>query len=105
VSIKKQGGYIVITHIILVKLKNSNEGSINSMKNKLLGMKGKIESLKDLSVGADFVHAEISYDIAMIAQFNSKEDLNAYITHPAHIEVGKYIEDVQAKVVAVDFEV
>lgn len=94
----------MITHIILVKLNNSNEEAIDSMKNKLLGMKGKIECLKDLSVGVDFVHAEISYDIAMVAQFDSKEDLNAYIAHPVHIEVGKYIETVQAKVVAVDYE-
>jgi hypothetical protein len=93
------------THIIFVKLKDSNEEAIDSMKNKLLGMKGKIECLKDLTVGVDFIHAEISYDIAMIAQFDSKEDLNAYIKHPAHAEVGKYIEDVQAKVVAVDYEI
>lgn len=95
----------MITHIILVKLKENNEEAINGIKDKLLGMNGKIEYLKDLSVGVDFAHAEISYDVAMIAQFNSKEDLNAYIVHPAHIEVGKYIEDIQAKVVALDYEI
>lgn len=94
----------MITHIILIKLKDNNEDAINNMKSKLLGMKGKIEFLKDLSVGVDFAHAEISYDIAMVAQVNSKEDLNAYIAHPVHIEVGKYIEEIQAKVVAVDYE-
>ena len=95
----------MITHIILVKLKDNNEEAINGIKNKLLGIKGKIEYLKDLSVGVDFVHSEISYDIAMVAKFNSKEDLNAYIAHPSHIEVGKYIEDIQENVVAVDYEI
>jgi hypothetical protein len=95
----------VITHIILIKLKDSDEEAANNMRSKLLEMKDKIEVLKDLSVGVDFSHAEISYDVAMIAQFNSKEDLNAYIEHPAHVKVGKYIEDVQAKVIAADFEV
>ncbi len=95
----------MITHIVLIKLKDSNEEAIIGLKNKLMGMKGKIEELKDISVGADFVHAEISYDVALIAQFNTKEDLNAYIAHPAHTEVGKYVEAVQDKIAAVDFEV
>lgn len=94
----------MITHIVLIKLKDSNEEAIISLKNKLMGMKGKIEELKDITVGADFVHAEISYDVALIAQFNTKEDLNAYIAHPAHIEAGKYVEAVQDKIAAVDFE-
>jgi hypothetical protein len=41
----------------------------------------------------------------MIARFNSKEELHAYIEHPAHIDVGKYIGNVQAKVVEADFEI
>ncbi|MDR1202203.1 MAG: Dabb family protein [Tannerellaceae bacterium] len=41
----------------------------------------------------------------MIARFDSKEDINAYIEHTEHIEVGKYIGNVQAKVVAADFEI
>ncbi len=95
----------MITHIILLKLNDSNAEAVDNMKNKLLGMKGQIEYLKDLSVGVDFAHGGVSYDVAMIAQFDSKEDLNAYLTHPAHIEVGKYVEAVQAKVAAVDFEI
>ena len=94
----------MITHIILIKLKDRNEDAVNSMKEKLLGMKEKIEALTSLSVGADFFHAEISYDIAMIAQVESKEALSAYLNHPVHIEVGKYIESVGAQVAAADYE-
>ena len=94
----------MVTHIIFVRMKEGTEETIDNMKEKLLGMKGKIECLKDLTVGVDFFHAEISYDLAMVAQFDSKEDLNAYLAHPAHIEVGKYIQAVKAEVVAVDYE-
>ncbi|MBT2291467.1 Dabb family protein [Paenibacillus albidus] len=95
----------MITHVFVTKLKNRNEETISNVKNKLLGMKGKIEHLKDLSVGVDFTHAQISYDIAMVAQFNSKEDFNAYIAHPAHLEVARYIFGVQEKVVTVNYEI
>ncbi|MFE6075161.1 Dabb family protein [Paenibacillus sp. NPDC057886] len=95
----------MITHVFVTKLKNRNEETINNVKNKLLGMKGKIEHLKDLSVGVDFTHTQISYDIAMVAQFNSKEDFNAYLAHPAHLEVAKYIFGVQEKVVTVNYEI
>ncbi len=94
----------MITHIILIKLKDRNDDSVNGMKEKLLGMKEKIEALTSLSVGADFAHAEVSYDIAMIAQLESKEALTAYLNHPAHIEVGKYIASVEAEVAAADYE-
>jgi len=95
----------MITHIVLLKLQNRDQESIEKMKEVILSMKGKIECLRDLTVAADFFHAKISYDVAMIAQFDSKEDLNMYLAHPAHIEVGKYIENIQAKVVAVDYEI
>lgn len=94
----------MITHIVALKLKDTNKESIDAVKKRLLDMKGRIEYLRDITVGVDFAHASVSYDIAMIAHFDSKEDLNAYIVHPAHVEVGKYIEEIQAKVVAIDFE-
>ncbi|GBG55872.1 stress responsive protein [Sporomusaceae bacterium FL31] len=94
----------MITHIVVLKLNDTSKDGIDEMKNRLLGMKGEIEYLQDITVGVDFMHAPISYDIVMIAHFDSKEDLDAYIAHPVHVEVGRYIEEIQAKVVAIDFE-
>lgn len=94
----------MITHIVALKLNDTGKESIDAVRKRLLGMKGRIEYLRDITVGVDFAHAPISYDIVMIAHFDSKKDLNAYITHPAHVEVGKYIEEIQAQVVAIDFE-
>lgn len=94
----------MVTHIVALKLNDTGKESIDALKKRLLGMEEQIEFLRDITVGVDFAHAFISYDIVMIAHFDSKEDLNAYIVHPAHVEVGKYIEEIQAKVVAIDFE-
>ncbi|SHJ80958.1 Dabb family protein [Propionispora hippei] len=94
----------MITHIVALKLNDTGKESIDALKNRLLGMKGQIKYLRNITIGVDFVRAPISYDIVMIAHFDSKEDLDAYISHPAHVEVGKYIEEIRAQVVAIDFE-
>lgn len=57
----------------------------------LLSMQGKIEFLRDLKVEVDIRHGESSYDIALIAKFDSMEDFNAYLVHPVRVEVSKYI--------------
>lgn len=94
----------MITHIVALKLNDTGKESIDALKNRLLGMKGQIKYLRNITIGVDFVRAPISYDIVMIAHFDSKEDLDAYISHPAHVEVGKYIEEIRAQEVAIDFE-
>jgi hypothetical protein len=95
----------MITHIILLKLKNRSQESIEKAKDTLLSMKGKIEYLRDLTVAVDFLHADISYDIALIAKFDSREDLKAYVVHPVHVKIGKYVEEVQESIAAIDYEV
>jgi hypothetical protein len=35
-----------------------------------------------------------SYDILLIAHYDSMEDLDAYLVHPVHVEVSKYIAGV-----------
>lgn len=94
----------MITHIILLKLQDRSKESIEKAQDALLSMKGKIEYLRDLTVAVDFLHADISYDIVMIAKFDSKEDLKAYVAHPVHVEIGKYIEKVTENIAAIDYE-
>jgi hypothetical protein len=95
----------MVTHIVLFKLKDRSRESITKTRDVLLSMKGKIECLRELTVEVDFLHTDLSYDIALIAKFDSKEDLKAYAVHPVHVKIGKYIEDAQANITAVDYEI
>ena len=45
-----------------------------------------------------------SYDLALVAKFDTLEDLNAYQIHPLHQEVVKYMMSVRESIVAVDYE-
>jgi hypothetical protein len=94
----------MITHVVLFKLKNSSQSSIEKARDVLLGMRGKIPLLRILEVGMDVLHSERSFDIALITKFDSMEDLKAYQVHPIHLEVAKYINSVKETSVAVDYE-
>ena len=94
----------MITNNLLLKLKERNSENMAKARDVLLSMKGKIEFLRDLKVELDIRHGESSYDIVLIAQFASMEDFDAYLVHPAHLEVGKYIAGVLESAAAVCYE-
>ncbi len=91
----------MLTHIVLFKLKNKQ----NSQKARdvLMGMKGKIQQLRDIEAGIDVLHSERSYDLALVTKFDSMEDLRAYQAHPVHIEVLKYMTSVMESSITVDY--
>jgi len=70
----------------------------------LLSMQGKIEFLDDLKVKVDIRHGTSSYDIILITEFASMEDFDAYLIHPVHIEVSKYITGMLETGAAVCYE-
>ncbi len=84
----------MIINNLLLKLKDRNPESIGKARDVLLSMQGRIEYLYDLKVETDIRHGAASYDIILITQFASIEDFDAYLAHPIHIEVSKYIEGV-----------
>jgi hypothetical protein len=94
----------MITHIVLFKLKDRSLMSLEKARDILFGLKYKISQLLYLEVGADVLHSERSYDIALITKFDSMEDLQAYQAHPIHLEVAKYIMSESQSAIAVDFE-
>lgn len=95
----------MITHIVLFKLANPTAENIAATRNKLLGMEGKIDLLRHIEVGVDFIRSERSYDIALTTRFDSMEDLQAYQIHPYHAgEVIPHMKSVCSSTVVVDYE-
>lgn len=94
----------MITHIVMFRLREDCKGEIPRVVERLNALNGKIPQLRGLQAGADVLHSPRSYDLALVAQFDSLEDLNAYQVHPAHVEVANYIGTVRESAVAVDYE-
>ncbi len=95
---------IMITHIVLFKLKDRSPESIETTVQVLKNMEGKIEELRHLEVGTDVLHSERSYDIALVTKFDSMQALQAYQVHPVHKKVIEHMTSVREASVSVDYE-
>jgi hypothetical protein len=94
----------MITHIVLFKLLNCTPEKAEEARQVLAGMAGKIPPLRRLEVGVDVVHSDRSYDLALVARFDSRQDLKAYQVHPVHVEVVNYMHQVRQSAIVVDYE-
>ncbi|HTP65928.1 MAG TPA: Dabb family protein [Geobacteraceae bacterium] len=95
----------MITHIVFFKLADSSPDMVAATRDRLLAMREKIQAIRHLEVGADVIRSERSYDLALLARFDSLADLRTYQDHPVHAgDVVPYIKSVCSSVVAVDYE-
>lgn len=95
----------MIKHVLFVKLKDSSCESCNEAINVFKGMVGKIDFIKDLQAGVDFLHSARSFDIILELTLDSKEDLERYQNHPYHIEnVKSYMHAHRTDSATVDYE-
>ena len=95
----------MIKHIVVVKLKERAPDKVQETVAVLRGMEGRIPQLISIEVGADLIHSERSFDIALVTVVASMEDLQAYQVHPAHKEVIAHINEVKELSIAVDYEI
>lgn len=95
----------MIKHIVFFKLKEPSAANIEKTVQVLRNMEGKIPVVRSLEAGADVIHSERSYDLALIVEVDNLEDLQAYNVHPVHQEVIQYINTVKDHTLSVDFEV
>ena len=94
----------MITHVVVFKLKERSPENIEKVRAKLATLSDKIQFLRHFEVGVDVLHGERSYDLALLAKFDSLADLQAYQDHPAHQEVVKYLQTLRESTITVDYE-
>ena len=94
----------MIRHIVMFRIKDEFKNEIPQLVENFKGMKGRIEGMLDLEAGADILHSERSYDLALITVFQDRAAFDAYQTHPVHMPVKKRMHEVRSASVACDFE-
>jgi hypothetical protein len=99
----------MIKHIVLWTLKESAEGrskqeNLVLAKQKLEAMAGKIPGMTRLEVGINFQTREGAWDLALYSEFESKEALEGYQTHPEHLRVIEFLKTVRDRRAVVDYQ-
>ncbi|RPI17557.1 MAG: Dabb family protein [Ignavibacteriae bacterium] len=72
----------------------------------LLSLKDKINVIRKFEVGINDERAsKDNFDVTLISEFDSFEDLDIYQKHPEHVKAAAFIKTIRITKAAVDFEV
>lgn len=97
----------MIQHIVMWRFADSAEGktreeNMEIVRERLLALTAIIPEIKSIEVGRDLSRTEMSYDMALVTDFESLEALHTYKVHPAHVAVADYVKKVTVARVVLD---
>lgn len=95
----------MIKHIVCFKLKNKSEENVLRTAEILKSMDGKVDFLRGIEVGVDFLHSPRSYDVILQVVLDDANALDAYQKDAYHCDVvKKHMHEVMESSVAIDYE-
>lgn len=68
------------------------------------GLPPLIPQIKHLQIGRDLGEADGNADVALIVDYATREDLEAYQVHPEHVRVKEIVKRTTTARTCVDFE-
>jgi hypothetical protein len=80
------------------------ERNINEMKEKLDALPQIISEIRNFETGVNINPNERAWDLVLVSEFESMEDLEKYRVHPAHQEVVKFFKPLKDMSASVDYE-
>lgn len=102
----------MIRHIVMWKFADEAEGlskseNLDIVASGLLALyeSGKINGLKRMEIGRDISGTDMSYDMVLLTEFDSVDDLAAYKIHPDHVVIADYVKKVRLCRAVVDYEI
>ena len=94
----------MVKHIVMFKLTEKTSQNMELATNSLRSLENKIETLKSIEIGTDFLKSDRSYDIVLTAHFDNQEGLKTYSSHENHLPVVKIMRSLCSSSVVVDYE-
>jgi len=94
----------MVKHIVFFQLKDNSQVHSQEVKDRLLTMKENIKVLKNIEVGINFADEERAYDLALLTDFESQEDLTIYANHPYHQDIITYMKSIAISSKVVDYK-
>lgn len=95
----------MIRHICMFKLQEENRESNLKEVLKRTSILKDIPQIRNFEVVVNSKEApESNYELSLIFDFDSMDDLNEYQKHPNHIEFGDFIKSVRESRACIDYE-
>ena len=94
----------MVKHIVMFKLTEKTYQNMELATDSLRSLENKIETLKSIEIGTDFLESDRSYDIVLTAHFENQEGLKTYSSHENHLPVVKIMRSLCSSSVVVDYE-
>lgn len=96
----------MIRHIVLIKwTQNVTADDIQATSRGFAALGSSIPGVRDMTFGPDLCLMEGTYDFAMVADFDSVEDWQAYRDHPDHIAFATRFSGLAQQAARVQFEI
>jgi uncharacterized protein YceH (UPF0502 family) len=92
----------MIRHIVLWRLKSPDD--FEKVRETLERQAGRIPGLLAVEVGRSFNTGRRAVDFALICDFESREALEAYHRHPAHMETRAVVDPLVAEHWIADYQ-
>jgi len=94
----------MVKHIVFLKLEDNSEQNKQVFKDKIMSMKGKIGVMKHIEVGMNYSNEARAYDLVLINDFQTKEDLQSYAINPIHLKIIEFLKANNTVTKVVDYE-
>ena len=97
----------MIKHIVVWRMNDTEDKQkkAEDIKTQLEALKNIIDFIVDIRVGLNFNTTESASDVVLETVFNTKEDLERYQNHPAHVAVGRdYVRPNVSERRVIDYE-
>lgn len=95
----------MINHVVLIKFKPGiTDTDIDDLEKSLDDLPNRIFEIQTYEFGRNLLHAEKSYDFALVALFANLDAVRRYQDHPAHLKALQKITHLSENILTVDFE-
>jgi hypothetical protein len=83
---------------------NEKHLGIKRMLSSFGNLKSKIDVVKSYEIGINSKETDFSYDLVIVSEYNSWEDLDFYLKHPAHKKAISECKDIKKDKSVIDYE-
>ena len=96
----------MIKHIVMFQfhgVSNKNE-TLKQLKDQMEDLKNSIQEIAHLEAGINFSKRDAAYDLVLVSDFQSEEDLETYRQHPEHLKLIDELKKHNYEVAVVDYK-